>query len=147
MALCNITWNAVIRCYCQIFCSAVFTMTTVSVKLCYEWWYVFTWNLVVWQPSLCYKCDADDVKCRCARFAWYQDSQHRRLVWWWTAEICYSHCLHSESRRVSFVIWHRTIVYRPLKIRTDDGHSRVRELRSIGVFNIFTITFSIVVLL
>ena len=39
------------------------------------------------------------------------------------------------------------IFHRPLKIRTDDGRSRVRELGSIGFLNIFTITLSIVVLL
>jgi len=34
------------------------------------------------------------------------------------------------------------VTYRPLKIRTDGSHSRVRELGSIGIFSIFAITFS-----
>jgi hypothetical protein len=32
--------------------------------------------------------------------------------------------------------------HRPLKIRTDGSHARVRELGSIGIFSIFAVTLS-----
>jgi len=37
------------------------------------------------------------------------------------------------------------IYHTPLKIRTDDGRSRIRELRSIGIYNIFITTLTNVV--